>query len=162
MSKKQKPYEKKSYESAGNSSDVSANVYVSMLLSPAWRELTANQQRLYVYCKAQRYSEKKKPKTEDYPEGNEIYFTMNQSKWCNLYGLYTVKNKEGFYRDRDALIHHGFIRVVANGQNTRTKTVYSFWDMWRKWGYDDFKVCPCDMSESMLANLRKVSEGTAH
>jgi hypothetical protein len=152
---KKKPYQKKTFESTGESSDTSANIYMSMLLSPAWRDLSANQQRLYLYCKAQYYAEKQKPKTKENPDGNETYFTMNRSKWCNLYCLYADNNRSSFYRDRDALIYHGFIRVVENGQNTRTKTVYALWDMWRKWEQPDFMVNVHDMSNSLLSNLRK-------
>lgn len=146
---KKKPYRKQSFESIGISSDTSANIYMSILLSVAWRELTANQQRLYLYCKAQYYAEKRKP------HDNPFAFTMNRSKWCNLYGLYVDTNGEGFRRDRDALIRHGFIRVIENGETTRTKTVYEFWDMWQCWGQSDFKVSAEDMSGSMLRKLSK-------
>ena len=148
-SRKKKPYEKKRFESTGTSSDTSANIYMSMLLSPAWLELTANQQRLYLYCKAQYYAEKNKHNSDP------ITFTMNRSKWCLLYKLYSDTNRDGFYRDRDALIERGFIRVVVGGQNTRTKTIYAFWDMWQKWGRSDFIVSPQDMSSSMLRKLQK-------
>ena len=124
--KRKARYVKKSFESMGNSSDVSANLYMSMLLSPAWLDLTANQQRLYLYCKAQYYGDKRKPLDDP------INFTFNRSKWCSLYKLYSGGNHAGFERDRDALISHGFIRVVENGNLTRTKSVYAFWDMWAK------------------------------
>jgi hypothetical protein len=120
-----------------------------MLLSLAWLDLTANQQRLYLYCKAQLYAEKRKP-TDD-----QLSFTMNRSKWCALYKLYADTNRDGFYRDRDALIEHGFIRVIENGQNTRTKTIYKLWDMWQRWGQSDFIITVHDMSGSMLTKYRK-------
>ena len=142
-------YQKKGFESMGGGSDTSANIYMSMLLSPAWLDLTANQQRLYVACKAQYYGEKKKP------FGDPLAFTMNRSKWCLLYKLYTDKNRSSFYRDRDALISHGFVRVLENGRLTRTKTIYSFWDMWQKWGTPEFAVTVNDMSESMVSVYRK-------
>lgn len=78
MAKKgNRKYQKKDFESTGATSDTSANIYMSMLLAPAWRELTANQQRLYLYCKAQYYGEKRKPITVECPNGNDQYFTMN-------------------------------------------------------------------------------------
>ena len=58
MSRRKPPYQKKPFESNGASNDTSANLYMSMLLSDAWRALTAQQQRLYLYCKAQYYAEK--------------------------------------------------------------------------------------------------------
>ena len=86
MSRRKQPYQKKEFESTGASSDTSANVYMSMLLSPAWKDLTANQQRLYLVCKAQYYAEKQKPNSDP------LCFTMNQSKWADLYGLYKRNN----------------------------------------------------------------------
>lgn len=103
MSYRKKPYEKKQFESTGTSSDTSANIYMSMLMSKAWTQLTAAQKTLYLYCKAQYYAEKKKP------DGDSLCFTMNQAKWQGLYGLYTTANKRGFYRDMNALIEYGFI-----------------------------------------------------
>ena len=78
---------------------------------------------------------------------------MNRSKWCLLYKLYSDTNRDGFYRDRDALIEHGFIRVIENGITTQTKTIYAFWGMWRFWGGPHFKVTYADMSASMLNKL---------
>lgn len=39
--------------------DTSANIYNSMLLSPAFQDLTATGMRLYLYMKARYYTEKK-------------------------------------------------------------------------------------------------------
>lgn len=61
MSKRKMPYRKKPFESTGVSSDTSANIYMSMIMSVAWRQLSSNQKVLYVYCKAQYYAEKKHP-----------------------------------------------------------------------------------------------------
>ena len=61
MGIKKKPYVKKSFESTGASSDVSANIYESMVLSPAWMDLSAQEKALYQVCKLRYYSQKKKP-----------------------------------------------------------------------------------------------------
>lgn len=88
--KKYRRYIPKPFESMQTSSDVSANIYVSMLISDAWKALTDGAKCLYIYCKAQYYAEKKKPKpqtnnpiklTED--EQNRC-FTMSKSKWKDL------------------------------------------------------------------------------
>lgn len=92
MRKRKTPYQKKPFESTGASNDTSANVYMSMLLSAAWRALTAQQQRLYLYCKAQFYAEKQKPNNDP------LCFTMNQSKWAALYGLYEKSNAKALPR----------------------------------------------------------------
>ena len=52
-----KKYKPKSFESTGTSSDVSANIYKSMIMSDAWNDLT-NQRLLYVYCKSCYYGQK--------------------------------------------------------------------------------------------------------
>lgn len=143
MSKRKTPYQKKAFESNGASNDTSANLYMSMLLSDAWRTLTAQQQRLYLYCKAQYYAEKQKP------TGDPLCFTMNQSKWCGLYGLYEKSNAKGFYRDMAALIEAGFVTCIECGAATRTKSIYRFSSMWLKYGTPAFAVAPSDMTLSM-------------
>lgn len=143
MAKKKQPYRKKPFESTGSSSDTSANIYMSMMLSPAWKDLTANQQRLYLYCKGQYYGEKQNP------GGDPLCFTMNQSKWADRYGLYKRNNAAGFIRDMTALITHGFVTCATCGANTRSKSIYRFSDMWQQWGTDAFKVLPSEMTLAM-------------
>lgn len=143
MSKRKTPYQKKPFESTGASSDTSANLYMSMLLSDAWRSLTAQQQRLYLYCKAQYYAEKQKPNSDP------LCFTMNQSKWAGLYGIYEKSNAKGFYRDMAALIAAGFVICVECGAATRTKSIYRFSSMWQKYGTPEFEVMPSEMTVSM-------------
>ena len=154
MSKRKTPYQKKLFESTGVSSDTSANLYMSMLLSDAWRSLTAQQQRLYLYCKAQYYAEKQKP------NGNPLRFTMNQAKWCGLYGLYEKSNAKGFYRDIAALIQTGFITCAECGAATRTKSIYRFSSMWQKFGTPAFEVAPSDMTLSMRRKEQIKKGGT--
>lgn len=153
MSKRRTPYQKKLFESDGSSSDVSANIYRSMLESPAWFDLSAQQKTLYVYCKLQFYAEKKKP-TDD-----PATFTMNRGKWLEKYHLYNPGNERAFYRDMTALIEHGFITCVESGAVTRTKSVYRFSSMWQKWGTSEFEVPVGCMTLSMVKKRRKEKEG---
>ncbi len=139
-----KPYQKKPFESTGASNDTSANLYISMLLSAAWRELSAQQQRLYLYCKAQYYAEKKKPNDDP------LAFTMNRAKWRDLYGLYTDANHKRFYSDMAALIERGFIACLESGATTRTKSVYRFSDRWQQYGTPAFLVHPHEKTLAML------------
>lgn len=148
MSRRKTPYQKKPFESTGTSSDVSANIYMSMILSSAWKDLTANQQRLYLYCKLQLYGEKQKPNND------QLCFTLNQSKWADLYGLYKRNNAASFIRDLTALIAHGFIACAECGANTRSKTIYRFSSKWQKWGTADFEVLPSEMTVAMLRKER--------
>jgi hypothetical protein len=142
---KKKPYEKKKFESTGTSSDISANIYLSMLMSKAWGELTAKQRELYLYCKMQFFAEKLKP-----IKNNRNSFTMNTAKWHDLYGLYTRKN--GFYKDMTALIEHGFIRCLECGAFSRTKSIYEFSDKWQKYGTPEFEILPYEMTRAMNRN----------
>lgn len=118
-----------------------------MLISEAWRDLTAQQQRLYLYCKLQLYAEKRKP--DDDPAS----FTMNRYKWCNLYQLYAKTNHRSFYRDMAALIEHGFVTCVRSGKTTRTKSVYKLSAKWQQYGTEAFTVSPSEMNETMLHKL---------
>lgn len=142
MSSRKKPYQKKCFESNGSTSDTSANIYLSMLLSPAWRDLTAQQKTLYLTCKAQYYGEKKKP------DSDPLSFTMNQGKWATLYGLYEKTNARGFYRDMTALIEHGFITCVSCGAGTMRKSVYKFSSMWQQYGKPSFEVTAADLTSA--------------
>jgi len=148
-----KHYIKKSFESTGKSSDTSANIYESMLVSEAWHTLTPSQQRLYICCKAQYYAEKQKPATEENPNGSILYFTMNRYKWSTKYQLYKDNNRAAFYRDMEALIEKGFVRCVESGRNTRTKSIYAFSDKWHQFGTEAFAVFPNEMTSSMLKKL---------
>lgn len=119
--------------------DNSANIYNSMLLSKAWHNLSAKQKELYLCCKAQYYGEQKKKSelmTEDEIENGvnadlSKRFTMNKSKWCEIYGLYTENTQRYFYSDMKALVQNGFIIVVENGRYMRTKNIYEFSEAWR-------------------------------
>lgn len=144
MAKRKTPYQKKPFESDGSRSDISANIYLSMVLSEAWRALTAQQHRLYVYCKMQYYGEKSKPVPDD-----PLTFTMNQSKWMKEYDLYKEGNKAGFYRDMGALISHGFISCVSRGGNGTFKTIYRFSSRWQKYGTPDFEIPQSEMTTAL-------------
>lgn len=150
--RKKNTYIPKSFESTGKPGDTSSNIYVSMLLSPAWLDLTPKQIQLYLVCKAQRYAEKKKPNEDD------LCFTMNRSKWTHMYGLYRKgSNEQGFYRDMEALINHGFIACVECGATTREKSIYRFSDKWRIFGTPEFEILPSEMTSGMLRKLHKTT-----
>ena len=148
MSKK-KQYEKKRFESNCSPSDTSANIYISMLMSKAWRELTARQCKLYLYCKSQYYAEKKKPIKD-----NQLSFTMNKSKWDKLYGLYNEKNHKYFYNDMTALIEKGFITCYESGAITRTKSIYIFSDKWHYYGTDKFELSLSEMTQNGRSKIK--------
>ena len=156
MRKRMKAYvreqeiKKKSFEGVlAKKSDTFARIYITMLLSEAWQALSAKQQVLYVYCKSQYYAEKTKPVGD-----NRKSFTMNQSKWRDLYGIYTLSNKNSFYKDMTALIEKGFIRCLHCGSISRTKSIYEFSDKWQLYGTPEFKILPSEMTLAMSTEER--------
>lgn len=135
MSKRKERYVPKAFESMGNSNDVSANIYMSMLMSKNWMALTKNQQVLYLYCKAQLYAEKRKPKpmvVQLSESEQNLLFTMNRSKYVDLYKLYSDGNRQSFKKDMMALINLGFIELVEDNHNTRKKNIYKLSSLWRE------------------------------
>ena len=133
MGKRKEKYVPKSFESTGDRSDTSANIYHSMLVHPKFKALSKGAQILYVYCKDQYYHEKKKPipQNETLSESEQRRcFSMNQNKWRDEYEVYT--NKAQFYKDMKQLIQAGFIDLEENGKVTRTKSIYMLSDRWQK------------------------------
>jgi len=140
---KKKKYKPKPFESTGLSSDTSANIYESMLLSPAFKNLTTRQKLLYLYCKSQYYSEK----TVDKP--NPFAFTMNRNKWLKKYELYSDSNAKQFYKDIEGLINHGFIKCIRGGKLIRVKNIYEFSDKWKCWDTSAFVIKDNELTYNM-------------
>lgn len=140
-------YTPKPFESNCRSNDTYASIYMSMILSEAWRDLTVEQQRLYLYCKEQYYGEKR-PK-----EADREVFTMNRAKW-SAYGLYSTTNAKGFIRDMTALIEHGFIDCVSCGAANQKKSLYRYSARWQNYGTPLFTV-PESVKTSAMKGTRK-------
>lgn len=153
MSRKRK-YSYKLFESANIKNDTSANICLSMLMSEAWQQLSAKQQQLYLYCKAQYYGQRKKDRPQEY-DGSLEYFTFNKSKWCDLYGLYSKNDDKGFIRDMSALIEYGFIKCVRQGALQKKKNIYCYSDKWRLYGTDKFEILPSEKTVAMLGNRKQ-------
>ena len=150
---KKTKYKPKSFESTGISSDTSANIYESMIKSAAWKDLSKNQQNLYLYCKSQYYGEKiyELKEKADNPE----IFTMNKYKWCSVYEIYNSGNANSFYKDMEALILHGFVKCIKCGAIARRKNVYQYSDKWQLWGKPEFIITSGEMPLRMINKLKK-------
>ena len=115
--------------------DTSANIYESMILSPAFMDLTSKQQVLYIFCKAQFYGKRKPGK--DFPDEPRLQsddlFYLNWDLVCNHYRLYGEKSRGHFYKDMKSLSGHGFIEIVVNGKAQHRKNVYRFSSGWKVW-----------------------------
>ena len=142
---RKKQYVKKSFESTGKSSDVSANLYLSMLISPAWLALTTRQRQLYLYMKLQYYAVADK----HHPNGDKSQFCFNWGLARN-YKLYT--NQKSFRDDIAALIEKGFIKCIQSGYNTKEKSIYQYSDKWQIWGNSNYKI---DFNEMNLTGQHK-------
>lgn len=119
---RRKQYIPKAWESVGGNR-LSANIYVSMMQSNAWMQLSKNARLLYLYMKAQYYGAKN---IKEHPETDFVFNWALASKTYKLYSNYAR-----FKSDRDMLIKYGFIELVENGKNTRTKSIYRFSDKWQ-------------------------------
>lgn len=151
---KKKKYIKKSFESLGNhftdyngktQTDTSANIYESMLQSPAFYTLNCRQKHLYLLCKAQYYG-KKKP-SADYPDIEQIqpsecfylckhdlvkkYHFCTQNCDKELYGY--TKNNEHVKGLFEVLEEHGLIEILVHNKATKKKNIYKLSDKWITW-----------------------------
>ena len=93
MGNRKSAYRPKSFESS-RIKDTSANIYTSMLLSPAWQDLTAAQKTLYLHMKERMYGQTNS--TRPMPDRLKR-FTFPKRIWCNLFGLYARTNQGGFF-----------------------------------------------------------------
>ena len=91
MARKSK-YVPKAFESIGGN-NLSAIIYVSMLQSKAWMQLSKNARLLYLYMKAQYYG------ARNLPERPNTDFVFNWALVSKTYKLYT--NYQRFENDRN-------------------------------------------------------------
>ena len=129
------PYESKAY----------VRIFLDMVNSPAFKDLSYKQQLLYFYMKIQ-FGQKDSKK----PNGKHLQFYFNRGLYKNTLELYS--NDGQFRKDRDNLIEHGFIICVENGSNTRSKSIYQFSDKWQNYGTEKFILQP---NQKTLTLLRK-------
>lgn len=112
----------------------SANVYGSMLESPAFKDLSKNQRLLYIYMKKQYYGTRKPgqdfPDMEQLQGDNLFYFNLALAE---KYGLYSRSNDRQFYADIRAVEQHGFIKTVSSGRATKSRSIYKFTGDWKEW-----------------------------
>ena len=120
-------------------------IFLNMINSSAFKDLSYKQQLLYFYMKTQ-FCQKDSKK----PNGKHLQFYFNRGLYKNTLGLYS--NDEQFRKDRDALIMHGFIICIENGSNTRSKSIYQFSDKWQIYGTENFVL---QSNQKTLTLLRK-------
>lgn len=119
-------YERKSFETlkpgqSDTSNEPYAALYVTMITSGAYRNLSHGARDLYTVMKLQ-YLSKQNGKAGLQPE--QFYFNNAMQK------KFGFTNKTQFIKWREELKENGFIDIVECGRTTRTKSIYAFSDRW--------------------------------
>lgn len=110
-------------------------IYDTLYTSPAWKELTDKQVRLYLFCRWQYWAKRENRPGADYPDyepyqAPEVFY-LNWAKVQST-GLYR-SNKKRFYDDVRALCKRGLIESLYNGRGGRDKSVFRLSDLWQKY-----------------------------
>lgn len=128
--------------------DTTTLLTYSMMISGAFKDLTARQRMLYVYAKSQFYGARSRPGKDftDVPEFKEYkgqkYFYLNHALLSDVYGLYPKTNHRDLYKDIEALVKHGFIEYYtepkAVNKSNHMRTIYRYSEAWKDWkqGYE--------------------------
>lgn len=128
MAKKKKTtLQNEPWESNKPSNSKFTKICDDMQDSDAWHRLTLKQQGLYLFLK-----KKYRGNNE-----NDIHITEKDKRIIHI-------SDNTLWKDLDALIDYGFIKVVFKGRYARKPNIYGFSAMWRKYGTDDFFVHPND------------------
>lgn len=130
-------------ENGKEQTDTTTTICYSMLIHPAFKDLTARQRMLYVYAKTQFYGARSRPK-KDFPDIAEFaeydgrkYFYLNHFLMSDVFGMYPKSNHRDLYKDIAALVEHGFIewytepKTIDKGNHMRT--IYRYSDAWKQW-----------------------------
>ena len=120
-------YERQSFETkkpgkSNESNEPYSALYVTMLTSGAWRNLSHGARSLYTYMKLQYMS---KTNRSSGLQPDQFYFNRA------MYEGFGFTNRNQFIKWRDELVNQGFITVVECGRITRTKSIYQFSDAWQ-------------------------------
>ena len=110
-------------------------IYDTLYPSPAWKELTDKQVRLYLFCRWQYWAKRENRPGADYPDyepyqAPEVFY-LNWAKVQSA-GLYR-SNKKRFYDDVRALCKRGLIESLYNGRGGRDKSVFRLSDLRQKY-----------------------------
>ncbi len=119
-------------DSGNEQTDTTIQIMYSMIISPAFKDLTARQRMLYVYAKSQFFGALSRPandfkdeygntleKFQQY-QGRECFY-LNHKLMSEVFGLYPKTNHRDLYFDIEALIQRGFIERVT-GQEQKDVT----------------------------------------
>ena len=106
-------------------------IYHDMLDSPAWKSLSLRQRGLYLAFK-EKYTEKRAEGKIVSSNAVAIHFSGQEATKTDSNGEPPLYGDEHtFYKDLDALIAAGFIKVVSTGYYSRNATIYGFSERWK-------------------------------
>lgn len=132
---KQKAYSKNfSFESNYiiNSHHKYTKICDDMMDSKAWQDLPMRARGLYLELK-KKFISKNGGTTTNKDDISIVY---------DDYYKKAYKSKNTLFKDVDALIDNGFIKVVRHGKLARIPNIYGFDSMWQKYGTKDFFIHP--------------------
>ncbi len=132
MSKKRRENKRPEWAAVGGKGDSFARLYKSMLLSPAFQDLTPKQQITLLYCNVSLWS-------GPFDESSGQFY-MNKGLWCDTYNLFSSNSNAKFCACMAELIEHGFIDCIGNGYSTKEKSLYRFSTRWKAWGTEAFTL----------------------
>lgn len=123
--------------------DTTTVITYSMMVSEAFKDLTARQRMLYIYAKAQFYGARSRP-CRDFPDitdfheyNGQRYFYLNHRLLSDVYGLYPKSNHRDLYKDIEELVKHGFIEYYtepkAVNKSNHMRTIYRYSEAWKEW-----------------------------
>lgn len=107
-----------------------AKICETMMKSMAWKDLTMRQRGLYLELKI------KYTKKSDGSDNSED-ISITEKEYKNEY-----KNKNTLFKDVDALINNGFIRVINHGKYARRPNIYGFSDKWKNYNTPEYFIHP--------------------
>lgn len=123
--------------------DTTTLLTYSMMISGAFKDLTARQRMLYVYAKSQFYGARSRPCNDfrDIPEFKEYkgqkYFYLNHRLLTDVYGLYPKNNHRDLYKDIAELVKHGFMEYYtepkAVNKSNHMRTIFRYSEAWKDW-----------------------------
>lgn len=119
--------------------DTTTMITYSMMISAAFKDLTARQRMLYIYAKSQFYGARSRPcndfkDIETFKEYNGArYFYLNHRLLSDVYSLYPKSNHRDLYADIEALINHGFIEKYSGGKSNHARAIYRYSEAWKDW-----------------------------
>lgn len=130
-------------KSGKEQTDTTTMLTYSMMISDAFKDLTARQRMLYVYAKSQFYGARSRPHTvhkdiKDFEEYNgQRYFYLNHKLMSDVFNLYPKSNHRDLYKDIATLVDHGFIEWYTEpksvSQSNHMRAIYRYSEAWKEW-----------------------------